>query len=42
MLYTGDMAPDFTLDTFDGETVSLQDTLDSGHKVLLIFLRHLG
>ena len=41
-LKTGDAAPNFTLPTVDSQSVSLTETLRSGHKVLLIFLRHLG
>ena len=41
-LKKGDAAPDFTLPTVDSQPVSLTETLRGGHKVLLIFLRHLG
>ena len=41
-LKPGDIAPDFTLHTVDGQTVSLNDVLGSGRNVLLVFLRHLG
>ena len=39
---TGDRAPDFALQTLDGQSFSLSDTVRKGHKVLLVFLRHLG
>lgn len=42
MLRSGEPAPDFSLQTVDGHSVSLGDVLREGHKVLLIFLRHLG
>lgn len=42
MLHTGDHAPDFTLETINGEAHTLSQTLAEGHSVLLIFLRHLG
>jgi len=42
MLKLGDIAPDFTLPTADGQPVSLSETLRGGHNVLLVFLRHLG
>lgn len=42
MLQPGDKAPDFILNTLDGQPISLSDTLRSGHNVLLVFLRHLG
>jgi len=38
----GDPAPDFSLQTVDGQSVSLGDALREGHNVLLVFLRHLG
>ena len=41
-LQTGDSAPDFTLHTVDEQPISLSGTLNSGRKVLLVFLRHLG
>ncbi len=42
MLSPGDIAPDFTLHTADGQSVSLSGTLRGGRNVLLVFLRHLG
>jgi peroxiredoxin len=42
MVTEGDAAPDFRLKTIDGEAVALQDVVDSGRHVLLVFLRHLG
>ena len=42
MVEEGDVAPNFTLKTADGQTVSLSDFLNSGRHVLLVFLRHLG
>jgi peroxiredoxin len=42
MLKAGDKAPDVELVTAGGETVRLFDLLDSGHTVLLVFLRHLA
>ena len=38
----GDKAPDFTLPSVNGGTVSLADTLRAQHNVLLAFGRHLG
>ena len=38
----GDRAPDFTLNTADGQPVSLSEVLAGGSNVLLVFLRHLG
>ena len=38
----GDTAPDFSLDTLDGQRFTLSETLAGGHPVLLVFLRHLG
>ena len=42
MLKPGDVAPDFTLRTVDGQFVSLSETLRDGRNALLVFLRHLG
>jgi len=42
VLKSGDPAPGFTLQTVDGQAVSLGDALRQGHNVLLVFLRHLG
>ena len=42
MVREGDVAPDFRLQTADGETVALRDVVDSGRHLLLVFLRHLG
>ncbi len=42
MLKPGDVAPDFTLRTVDGQSVSLGDVLRDGRNALLVFLRHLG
>lgn len=36
------IAPDFTLRSAYGELVTLSEVLESGHPVLLVFLRHLG
>ena len=38
----GDAAPDFSLPSSDGATVSLSEVLGRGRRVLLVFLRHLG
>ena len=38
----GDKAPEFTLTSVNGETVSLLDTMRGGHNILLAFGRHLG
>ncbi len=42
MLQPGDKAPDFSLDTLDGQRFTLSATLATGQNVLLVFLRHLG
>ncbi len=42
MSKVGNIAPDFTLQTADGESVSLSDARRAGRNVLLVFLRHLG
>lgn len=41
-LHAGDKAPDFTLASVGDQTISLKDSLLGGHKILLVFLRHLG
>jgi peroxiredoxin len=38
----GEIAPDFSLPSVYGETVSLMGLFQQGHSVLLVFLRHLG
>jgi peroxiredoxin len=35
-------APDVTLTTIDGQSISLAEMLGKGQKILLVFLRHLG
>ena len=40
MVTQGNTAPNFTLSSLDGQTISLADY--QGHNVLLVFLRHLG
>ncbi len=42
MFGLGDAAPDFALPSADDDLVSLNEILDEGHVVLLVFLRHLG
>ena len=42
MLKPGDVAPNFTLSTVDGQPISLTDAIQGGRNVLLVFLRHLG
>lgn len=42
MLEPKSPAPDFVLQTVDGEAVSLTGMLREGGNVLLVFLRHLG
>jgi hypothetical protein len=42
LLQPGDVAPDFELQTTEGQSVSLGGTLRDGRSVLLVFLRHLG
>ena len=39
-LKPGDLAPNFTLNTLDGQPLALSDY--RGQPVLLVFLRHLG
>ncbi|MBI5291370.1 MAG: redoxin domain-containing protein [Chloroflexi bacterium] len=41
-LKTGQPAPLFTLQTIEGEQISLSDVVKSGNQALLVFLRHLG
>ena len=38
----GDTAPNITLRTVEGETLSLRSDQQDGRGTLLIFLRHLG
>jgi peroxiredoxin len=40
--HEGDVAPDFSLPSVDGQPVSLSSGLVAGHRILLVFLRHLG
>lgn len=42
ILLSGEKAPDFVLQTVDGETQGLYEALQNNSVVLLIFLRHLG
>jgi len=42
MFDVGDEAPNLTLPTAAGPSVSLSEFLEEGRDVLLIFLRHLG
>ena len=35
-------APNFSLPSTEGETVTLSEVMKNGHHVLLVFLRHLG
>ncbi len=35
-------APNFVLQTVDGEQITLNEVLKNGNHVLLVFLRHLG
>ena len=41
-LLQGEAAPDFTLPSTDCRPVTLSHITGSGHRVLLVFLRHLG
>jgi len=41
-LTAGDKAPDFSLPSVDGQTISFSNGLATGHRILLVFLRHLG
>ena len=36
------IAPDFKLTDVNGNSISLTGILDKGHRVILVFLRHLG
>jgi len=38
----GDAAPNFTLRTMAGQTLSLRANQQDGRNTLLIFLRHMG
>jgi peroxiredoxin len=42
MFGAGDEAPGFSLNTADGERVTLSEVLRDVRSVLLVFLRHLG
>jgi peroxiredoxin len=42
LLNVGDPAPDFTLQTVEGDQVSRDQLRKSGKNTLLVFLRHLG
>jgi|MTBAKMStandDraft_1061839.scaffolds.fasta_scaffold110138_1 peroxiredoxin len=42
LLLSGEKAPDFALQTVDGEPHGLYEALQNNSVVLLIFLRHLG
>jgi peroxiredoxin len=42
MLKLNAPAPNFTLQTVEGETITLSQVLENGNHVLLVFLRHLG
>ena len=42
MLKEGDIAPDFSLETFDARRISLRESLAQGSNLILVFLRHLG
>ncbi len=42
MLKPNSFAPDFTLQTVEGEQITLSEVLKNGNHVLLVFLRHLG
>jgi peroxiredoxin len=41
-LQIGDIAPDFTLFSVEGQPISLSDILYNRTNVLVVFLRHLG
>src|SRR5687767_8925587 len=42
LLNVGDHAPGFSLQTVEGDQVSLDQLRQSGKHILLVFLRHLG
>jgi len=39
---TNSLAPNFTLQSVEGEQINLGEVLKNGNHVLLVFLRHLG
>jgi peroxiredoxin len=41
-LSPGDQAPPFTLESVTGESYSLEEPLQAGSHLLLVFFRHLG
>lgn len=41
-LTAGQSAPNFTLQTVEGQQITLGEVLKNGDHVLLVFLRHLG
>ena len=41
-LNAGDPAPPFTLESVNGERYSLEEQLNAGSYLLLVFFRHLG
>ena len=41
-LIVGQRAPDFRIQSIEGEQITLGEVLRSGNHVLLVFLRHLG
>ncbi|MBT7075899.1 MAG: redoxin domain-containing protein [Anaerolineae bacterium] len=41
-LKLGKPAPNFTLQSVEGEEVLLKDITKSNQKILLVFIRHLG
>jgi peroxiredoxin len=41
-LQIGQTAPEFSLQSVEGEQISLRDLRQSGQHTLLVFLRHLG
>lgn len=42
MMRIGQLAPGFSATTLDGRTRTLEQLLDHGGNVLLVFLRHTG